>query len=161
MKQVFRGGIALLLLGLYVWLVYRAFKVASCLADSSCKTYTAADFNDVMARTLATVGGLVSALVISELAIATPGSAPAVGSLLYGLTGKKKSVAIILAVLYVVAWITVGLGALVFSLHYPTTLSPLVSLGQAWLGLAVAAAYGYFGLKPPGNEGAADHGTGT
>jgi hypothetical protein len=27
-------------------------------------------------------------------------------------------------------------------------LAPLASLGQAWLGLAVASAYAYFGIKP-------------
>jgi hypothetical protein len=34
------------------------------------------------------------------------------------------------------------------TLNHPGQVQPLTDLGQAWLGLAAAAAYSYFGVKP-------------
>ncbi len=33
-------------------------------------------------------------------------------------------------------------------MNHPDVLPALTNVGQSWLGLAVAAAYGYFGLSP-------------
>jgi hypothetical protein len=50
---------------------------------------------------------------------------------------------------YVLVWVVVGLVAFVVgTLNHPGQVQPLTDLGQAWLGLAVAAAYSYFGVKP-------------
>ena len=150
MKNLFGGVIAIVLLGLYVLLVERAIRIALCLADSACKTYKAGDFNDSMAQAVAVIGGLVSALVISELAIAQPGKPPVPGSLRAQTSPGAVKVVSVVSVTYVAVWIAAGLAAFIVSLYHPTVLQPLTSLGQAWLGLAVAAAYAYFGLKAPG-----------
>ena len=50
--------------------------------------------------------------------------------------------------IYLLVWVLVGLAAyLVGTMWYPGKLKHLTDLGQAWLGLAVAAAYAYFGIS--------------
>ena len=47
-----------------------------------------------------------------------------------------------------VVWLIAGLVAFIKGMYSPNVLPPFTSVGQAWLGLAVAAAYAYFGLNP-------------
>lgn len=98
-----------------------------------------------------TVGGLVSALVIAQLSVTEPGKAPTVAAFTpasrlggYAVTG--------VAVLYLLAWIATGLAALVIGLMiYPKINQTLSDIGTTWLGLAVSAAYAYFGINPGTN----------
>lgn len=51
--------------------------------------------------------------------------------------------------LYLLIWVITGLAAFVVgSMQHDRVLQPLTDLGQSWLGLAVAAGYAYFGIKP-------------
>ena len=77
MKAMFGGAIALVLLGIYVHLLRVAYLIVDCASQAACTSRTPADFNDVMAQSLTVIGGLVSALVIAELAITKAGEAPA------------------------------------------------------------------------------------
>ena len=77
MKAIFGGAIALVLLGIYVHLLRVAYLIVDCAATNGCPAPVPGDFNDVMAQSLNVVAGLVSALVIAELAITQPGEAPA------------------------------------------------------------------------------------
>lgn len=150
MKLFFGGIITVTLLGIYVHLMVVAVKVATCVGATACATkYQASYFNDGMAQALSVIGGLISALVIAEIAVAKPGSPPAARF----LVEEKSSVLTvrivkIVSVFYVLAWIGAGLTAFFVGLYYPKALPALTTHGQAWLGLAVSAAYAYFGLTP-------------
>jgi hypothetical protein len=145
MQLLFGGLISVLLLGVYVHLVRVAVKVV--LSE-----YPPAYFNDGMAQALAIIGGLVSALVIAELAVAKPGEAPARRALAKDASTLAVNTVSIVATFYVLVWIGAGLTAFLVGLYHPKEVPQLTTLGQAWLGLAVSAAYAYFGLKP-GNTG--------
>ena len=148
MHALFGGLISIMLLGIYLHLIIFAFQVVQCITTNGCSEYTRADFNDGMAQALALVGGLVSALVIAELATTKPGSAPA--GLVFSANASERQRFIFksVTVLYILVWITAGLVAFFVGLYHPDALPPLTTLGQAWLGLAVASAYAYFGIKP-------------
>ncbi len=148
MKAIFGGVIAVVLLGIYVHLLRVAYLIVDCVSQSGCTARTAADFNDVMAQTLAVVGGLVSALVIAELAITKPGEPPVARVLAQDASPASKTVLKVVTVAYVLVWLFTGLAAFLKGMYHPKVLPPFTSVGQSWLGLAVAAAYAYFGLKP-------------
>jgi len=148
MKAVFGGVIAVVLLGIYVRLIWIAYLIVDCVSKPGCTTRTPTDFNDVMAQTLAIVGGLVSALVIAELAITKPGEAPMARMLAHDASPALKVILKWVTAFYLLVWLGSGFVAFMKSMYYPKVLPPLTSFGQSWLGLAVAAAYSYFGLKP-------------
>lgn len=148
MKLIFGGLISVVLLAVYVHLVRIAVKVVYCVARSGCTDYPANYFNEGMAQALSIIGGLVSALVIAELAIAKPGEAPARRALSRNAsTGAVRAVSIVSS-FYVLVWVAAGLTAFLVGLYHPTEVPALTTLGQAWLGLAVSSAYAYFGLNP-------------
>ena len=148
MKAIFGGVIAAVLLGIYVHLIRVAYLIVDCASQPGCTSKTPGDFNDVMAQTLTVIGGLVSALVIAELAVTKPGEAPVSRVLAANATPMSKSVLKAVTILYVLVWLIAGLVAFMKGMYHPKVLPPLTSVGQSWLGLAVAAAYAYFGIKP-------------
>lgn len=148
MQVVFGGAIAVVLLGIYLHLIRVAYQVVDCVTTVGCTMYAATFFNDGMAQALAIIGGLVSALVIAELAATKPGEAPAARVLSEEASERSKFIFKIVTVIYVLAWMLAGLTAFFIGLYHPKDLPPLTNLGQAWLGLAVASAYAYFGIKP-------------
>ena len=108
-----------------------------------------------------TIGGLVSALVIAHLAITPSGEDPAV-TFTRGLeesegfesmdsSNKQKTISRskTLVWIYLGGWLVLGLSALVVGvLIYPEISKTISDLGTTWLGLAVSAAFSYFGLTP-------------
>lgn len=148
MQAIFGGAIAVVLLGIYLRLIYVATLVVDCVTTPGCSQYPVAYFNPAMAQALSIVGGLVSALVIAELAVTQPGEAPGSRALSKDVSSRAKSAFKILTAIYVLAWLLAGLAAFWVGRYHPDTLPPLTNLGQAWLGLAVASAYAYFGVKP-------------
>ena len=144
-KMLFGGLIAIILLGLY----------AFCICDGIRLAITSSrDLPLGVSSTLDTVSGLVSALVIAELAITQPGSLPGTRGLVG--PGPGDSVADVattrnagyIGVIYVLVWITVGLAAFVVGVMLDTgKVKSLTDYGQEWLGLAVAAGYSYFGIR--------------
>ena len=148
MKSMFGGAIAVVLLGIYLRLICVAYNIVDCVNKSGCTARTPADFNDVMAQTLTVIGGLVSALVIAQLAITQAGEAPGARMLSDDASETSKSILKIVTIVYILVWLVAGLVAFMKGMYYPKVLPSLTSIGQTWLGLAVAAAYAYFGLKP-------------
>jgi len=149
MKLIFGGVVAVILLGLYAYSLWFAVDVVTCVNTKGCAEFTIASFGSGFASTLSTVGGLVSALVIAELAITKPGEAP-VARALDSAAGSAAARTALKAVTgaYLVVWVALGLTAYVVgAMWYPDSLKPLTDFGQAWLGLAVAAAYAYFGIS--------------
>lgn len=73
MKLFFGGVVAIVLLGLYLYLylIRVAIQAAECAGPPSCIV-----FNDGMAQSLSTISGLVSALLIAILATTDPGDPP-------------------------------------------------------------------------------------
>jgi hypothetical protein len=143
MKTIAGGLIALVLLFFYILLVFKAAAIAECIG-TQCGTFKSGDFNDVMAQAMTVLGGLVSALIISELAATEPGQAPR----MLGSDSQKAKVFLRWTTgLYIAAWLFTGAWAFWKGMNYPSALPALTSVGQSWLGLSVASAYAYFGIK--------------
>ncbi len=145
MRLLAGAVIALILLGLYTYSVAYAVMLAM--------GRVTVPLTNGIVLCITTIGGLVSALVIAELAITKPdkehrgiqsfGSASA-------LDGSDARIVGSISAIYVLVWIILGLTAFVVGVMlHPDTVPALTNLGQAWLGLAVAAAYAYFGLNKP------------
>ena len=148
MQALFGGAIAVVLLGIYLHLIKLGWQVVGCLTTPGCTKYGTGFFNDGMAQALSIVGGLVSALVIAELAATKPGEPPAARALADDASERTKLILKVVSSCYILAWLVAGLVAFFTGLYHPKELPPLTTLGQAWLGLAVASAYAYFGIKP-------------
>ncbi len=148
-KSIFGGVVAVILLGLYVYTVIVALMVTSCISKGAvCKSYSKDDFTSGMSMTMATVGGLVSALVIAELAIAKPGETPVARVLDNNPSEQAKSILKYTTMAYLLVWTLFGLLAFIVGfLNHPGVLQPLTDIGQSWLGLAIAAAYAYLGIN--------------
>jgi hypothetical protein len=148
MKAIFSAVVATLLLVIYVYLVWHGVDVIRCISDGTCSDLTANDFNDRMASSLALIGGLVSALVIAELAITKPGEAPAARLVAADTQAKRKGLMKLVTGVYLIVWLIAGLSAFLYGYLWaePDALPPLADLGQAWLGIAVGAGYAYFGV---------------
>jgi len=147
MKSIFGGLISIILLGIYIHLIKVAINIVYCTEENGCP-----DFNDGMAQALSVIGGLVSALVIAELAAAQPGEPLAMRTLSVGASNKIIQITSIVAACYVLVWIVAGLTAFMVGLYHPDKVPALTTLGQSWLGLAVSSAYAYFGIKQPGGN---------
>lgn len=150
MKLALGGLIAVALLGLFVYSVVDAIVVVerSIAAKGALHTDKIAG----LTQALTTIGSLVSALVVTELAMTPPGEVPVARVLAATTTTDRtrKSVEWIAAV-YVVFWVLTGMAAYVVGqMRHPGALQPLTDLAQSWLGLAIAATYTYFGIKPAG-----------
>ena len=147
-KLWFGAIIVIILLVLYVYTLWWAIELAVTGPNPVEK------LPEGVSRTMATVGGLVSALVIAQLAVTDPKEPfkwPAIPST--GFWGKISDwIVPVTKVVYVLFWIVLGFAAFVVGeLWHPDKVVPLTTFAQAWLGLAVAAAYAFFGLEPPAN----------
>jgi len=151
MKVAFSAVVTIVLLGIYVYLVWKGIDVGLCISDETCTELSEKNFNDRMASSLALIGGLVSALVIAELSVTKPGEVPA-GRLVDPQTSqKRKNLMQWITGLYLLVWLLTGLAAFFYGYltFEETVLPPLANLGQGWLGVAVGAGYAYFGIKQP------------
>jgi len=151
-RQLFGGLLSVVLLLLFLFLLWEAFKVANaviaCGDVSSCIDLARGYFGSPMEAGLNTIGGLVSAIVIAELAITKPSEVPAArlfappGTPASGFGPKTAALA------YLSVWVLTGLAAYVWaSLLHPAVLKPLTAYGNAWFGVAVASGYAYFGVQ--------------
>jgi hypothetical protein len=145
MPAIVGGIIAVILLGIYIRLIVAGSVIIHC-ATHTCVPQPFA-FNDEMTFALSTISGLVSALVISQLAIAKPGESPGVALLGASPTARAVATVRIVSWSYVLAWLVSGCWIFMITMYHPTTLPTLTTLAHAWLGLAVAAGYAYFGLQ--------------
>lgn len=147
-KLLFGGVIAIILLGLYAYATIYSIQAALCIGSGPCDRYSK-DLTDGVVTVLNLVGGLVSALVISQLAITKPSDTPGVGLLADDASDITKNLVKIVAVTYVAVWVACGFAALIVGfMKYPDAVPQLNAAAKSWLGLAVAAAYSYLGLNP-------------
>ena len=143
-RALFGAVIVAILLVLYVLLTKFAISLLGCEPQPGCLE----QFTDSMASGLALINGLVSAVVIAELGL--PQSTNLFSRLLGDNPSRLKvTVLKIMTFLYIGAWLGVGLWVLIATWQKPVAIPALTALARAWFGLAVAAGYVYFGLKPP------------
>lgn len=141
-RLIFGGILVCILLGIYVYLITVALRVVL-------GTIPPDSFTPTMASTLSLIGGLVSALVIAELAVTTPGQPPGARILGPDPTIGAKRVVLGVVVLYLAVWTMTGLAAFIWAfLKNQGVVATLTDLGQSWIGVAIAAGYSYFGIKP-------------
>jgi hypothetical protein len=143
-NYIIGGIIAYILLALYGGIAaYIIYKVIACSIDPACNNLV---FHDGLIYVLTLVGGLVSALVVANLTITKPGENPA---MIAQLGGGKNTFAKVAVWSYLLLWTIIGLAALIVGvLICPDISKTLSDFGTTWLGLAVAAGYAYFGIKP-------------
>ena len=147
-RLIFGGLVAILLLGLYAYSVVLAILAVQCLTQPGCQDYSK-DLNEGIVTVLNLVGGLVSALVVAELAVTQPGEQPAATSLGIDVSAATKKVVRLVSATYILVWVVCGVASLVVGfLQHPNVVPALTASAQSWLGLAVAAAYSYLGIRP-------------
>lgn len=146
---IFGSVLAVILLLLYAvsaWVMILAI-LDSC-SGAGCVDSVRTRFGEGFSYVLTTVGGLVSALVIARLSIATPGQAPGFRRF-DEMSARARLISNWVSGIYLLVWASTGLAALVVGVMLHPGIIPTVSdLGTVWLGLAVAAGYAYFGLTP-------------
>ncbi|MFH0843746.1 MAG: hypothetical protein V1903_14165 [Bacteroidota bacterium] len=93
------------------------------------------------------LGGLVSGVVISNLALADSGSTPL--SQVKVLTqdyGRKLMKGIVW--IYIIVWLLIGFSSFYIGvIRCPDVSVTLNEIGKSWLGILVGAAYAWFGIK--------------
>jgi hypothetical protein len=143
-KLIVGGIIACILLALYSGIAaYVIIKVIACSDEPGCEKI---ELHSGLIYILTTVGGLVSALVVSRMSVTHPGSDPAV----FRNLGQAQPLIInVIVWSYLLIWTFTGLASLVTGvIVFPDTCKTLSEFGTTWLGLAVAAGYAYFNIDP-------------
>ena len=142
---IFGGIIAYILLMLYaVTVAHIIWGVVECAGNTQCEQQ---NFPEGITYVVTTIGGLVSALVVSKLTITEPGDNP--GIIRAAESHKEIPWATKLVLAYLGVWLITGVCALVFGvMAYPDVNKTLSDIGTTWLGLAVASGFAYFGVQP-------------
>jgi hypothetical protein len=145
--------IPIILLGFYVFAVGTAVNstllaVRQCGTNAACADAFHAKRIDGVNLILNVVGGLVSALVVAELAVTQPGELPSAQLLRRRMTRSSKKLRTILSTAFIIVWILCGVISIVIYVLYPNeTPAALSEFAKAWLGLAIASAYSYLGIR--------------
>jgi uncharacterized protein YacL len=141
------------LLTLYTATTFYIISIVLCDVNATCKATDTRTVTEGMAYVVTTVGGLVSALVVAQLAATQPGENPTTLFLSESAPDIAKSIATAVVIGYLAIWVITGMAALVIGVMLHPEASPtLKDMGTTWLGLAVAAAYAYFEIRPQGKE---------
>ena len=152
MRSLVLALLAICMLLLYAYMIgFLVEHAITCTKDiPKCEFSISARLSTV----LHTLQGLVSAIVIAILALTPPKQR--LNLELFGVpagAGVALDIVQLVAVAYLLVWLLAGSSAFLYgTLFLPTGLEPkfqpLLDLGASWFGLAVAASYAFFGLKP-------------
>ncbi len=143
----FGGALAFILLMLYAASVI--YMITAVAAWERTVPVKPVEFSSGLVLVVTTIGGLVSALVITKLAVTPPGQSPTISLPAAVGNGGPSRAETWLAILYLIIWLIVGLGALIVGvIMRPEANQTLHDLGATWLGLAVTSGYAYFGITP-------------
>ncbi len=152
-RNLVAESIPVILLAVYVFAIGTAIR-STFLAASVCDANAACAQNFHARRIegvniiLNVVGGLVSALVVTELAITQPGQLPSAQILKTRVSRSAKKVMVIVSMGFILVWLAGGTIALIMYILYPTMIPAALSeFAKAWLGLAIASAYSYLGIR--------------
>jgi len=142
-RLTFGGLLAIALLGLFVYAAMVALNTATHCSNTSCAV------SDGIALLLETIGALVSAVVVSELAVTKPKEAPGTrfAEAHADYSAGQKTAVKTLAAIYILVWLVSGLVLVVIGLVQHPSVSQLNSAAKEWLGFAIASAYAYFGIS--------------
>src|SRR5262245_29202048 len=141
MARTVSGSIAVVLLGLYAFAVAMLLRAPRETPDEPVITI------------LNLVGGLVSALVVAALAVTPPSANPAYAFAVVS-GGRPGKAASLVTGGYLLVWLGCGVALLVRWMQVPDATPILSAAAKSWLGLAIAAAYSYLGVKPSPTRGA-------
>ena len=144
-KLFFGGTVACILLAFYVYSTVYAIRAVYCLIQTGCTAYSK-DLTSGFVDVLSVVGGLVSALVVAELAVTKPGQLP--GTRFLVPDGAKKWLSTVV-IAYMLVWLSVGVLTFVVGfMQHPDVVPALTTSAKSWFGIAVAAVYSYLGINP-------------
>ena len=129
------GIIAIVLLGFYTYAIVILLQ------------HPDAQPADAVGQVLNIVGALVSALVVAVLAITPPQKTFESLGRTFASAGPSIVVGLI-ATCYLLVWLGCGILLVVVWMRTPVPADALNAAARSWLGIAVAAAYAYLGLKP-------------
>lgn len=144
LRSFFGALIVVVLLVLYFVITRSAIHLLGCDPQPVCLE----SFSETKASALALIGGLVSAVVIAELAVTEPGSPPGRSLLREDPSPWQYGILHVITFLYLIGWLFVGLWSVVATWNEPDAIPALTAVARSWFGLAVAAGYAYFGLTP-------------
>ncbi len=143
-------GLVLALVLLLLYALTMCFMVYSVICTASQACGSEIPITDGMVFVFTTVGGLVSALVISQLAITPSGEHPAANFVSRDTPESFRQKLQAVLTIYLVVWILAGFAALVVGVMlYPGINKTLSDAGMTWIGVVLAALYSYFKLTPP------------
>jgi hypothetical protein len=134
MTRIVSGAIAVILLGLYGYAISRIWRSPKDPPSEPISTI------------LNLVGGLVSAAVIAVLAI-TPNVTNPAEALLRAGSPMAQTIVTYVVNAYVLGWLCCGVALLIRWVQVPDASPALSGAAKSWLGLAIAAAYAFLGLK--------------
>ena len=107
------------------------------------------DVNDGTISIHTTIGGLFSALVVTQLAITLPGENPASRLITPDTPQRARGFFNSIVFVYLSVWVAVGFVSLIVGVAlYAGANQTLSDSGTVWLGTAVAATYAYLGIRP-------------
>jgi len=93
------------------------------------------------------IGGIVSAVVIANLAVSDPGETP-ISQVREMAEAYGKKLLNTIVWLYVIVWLLIGAGAFyVGVIRCPDVCETLNEIGKSWLGILAGAIYAWFGIK--------------
>ncbi len=93
------------------------------------------------------IGGIVSAVVIGNLALSNPGETP-VSQVQEIAEAYGKRLMKVIVWIYILAWLIIGAGSFyVGVIRCPDVFETLNEIGKSWLGILVGAIYAWFGIK--------------
>jgi hypothetical protein len=97
------------------------------------------------------IGGLVSGVVIGNLALANPGETPLTQVQTFiGDSGEGKKFMQVIVWIYIGVWLIIGGSSFyVGVVKCPDVYEPLNEIGKSWLGIIVGALYAWFGIRNP------------
>lgn len=148
--SLFSTALVLVLLALYAGLagamIFEIHTVCSAGPAANCANITG--FSEGYKIVLTTVAGLVSALVVAKLSVSSPDD-PQELSIVQFKSKTSRTANIVIVIGYLTVWAAVGFAALIYGVVlYDDAIQTVNDLGTTWFGVAVAAGYAYFNLKP-------------
>jgi Na+/phosphate symporter len=152
-RDLIAQSIPIILLGIYVFAIGAAIwstvlAARQCGTNAACAQAFHARRIEGVNVILNVVGGLVSALVVAELAITQPGELPSAQLLKRPVTKSAKRVMTVVSMGFIIVWLIGGTAALMMYVLYPNAIpSALSEFAKAWLGLALASTYSYLGIR--------------
>ena len=95
------------------------------------------------------LGGIVSGVVIGNLAVSNPGETPLAQVQTITIAYGKRLMQIVVWT-YIGVWLLIGTGAFyVGVIKCPDVFETLTEIGKSWLGILVGALYAWFGITKP------------